>query len=114
MSVTPNVGPVTIMVGDLGTCALTLPYNCNPSSGTGTQADPYSCTTPPVLTNCVSGTPWVIAAGGVDYDTRTDNFVPSTTPVTAQPVPLSPWVPLASVAAVLLVMLVRRRQSLRG
>ena len=115
VSVTPYVGPVAITVGDLGECNLTLPYSCNPSSGTGTQADPYSCTTPPALINCGSGTPWVIAAGGVDYDTRTDNFVPTAAPITdAAPVPLSPWLPVGSALGAMLVVLWMRRRTNRG
>ena len=107
---TANVGPQTMMVGDFGSCTLTLPYNCNPSFGTGTQADPYFCTTPPVLTNCGSGTPWVIYGAGVNYDTRTDYFVPAVAPAPMQPVPLSPWMPVGSaLGAMLLVLWMRRR-----
>ena len=113
-SVAVYVGPRTIAVGSLGSCTLTLPYNCNPSSGTGTQADPYFCVTPPVLTNCSgAGTPWVLAPGGEDVDTRTDYFVPAVTPVvTVAPVPLSPWVPIGSaLGAMLLVLWMRRRAN---
>ena len=112
MAATTYVGPETIMVDDLGSCTLTLPYNCNPSSGTGTQSDPYSCTTPPVLTKCSGGSPRVIAFGFINYDARTDYFVPAIAPIAeAAPVPLSPWVPAGSAFGAMLLVLMRRRAN---
>ncbi len=114
VSVTVYVGPASLQTGSFGSCTLTLPYNCDPWLGAGTQADPYVCRTPPVLTNCTNnGGTWVIAPGGVDYENRTDYFVPAIAPVVnAAPVPLSPWVPAGSaLGAMLLVLWMTRRAN---
>jgi hypothetical protein len=111
VAVNVYIGPQTIAVGNLGTCTLTLPYNCAPSSGSGTQADPYLCATPPVVTGCTSGTPFVIAPGGMNIDTHVYYLQPAAAPAAATPVPLSPWVPFASAIGALLVALLWRRRS---
>jgi len=109
-----NVSGSTIKVGDFGRCTLGLPYSCNPSSGTGTQADPYTCTTAPVFSNCSEpGTLFAFPAGAVTYDVQTYNLVPAAAPVvTAAPVPLSPWVPAGSaLGAMLLVLWMKTRTN---
>jgi hypothetical protein len=117
---TVTVGPATLAIGDLGTCAIPPgPYpnaNCpNSYGGSGTVLDPflYGCTTPLTLSGCtLPGTPFVIALGGMDVDTHTH----TQTALVAQAAvatPLDPWVPIGSAIAILLLVLGWRRRTAR-
>ncbi len=108
------LGPGTIFIGDRTGCLLVPPptlANCSPPSTPGYPY--YSCSGTFTLAGCGGGTQFEVLAGTTNVNVHSQTVV-AVAPTATQPVPLSPWVPLASVAAVLLMMLVRRRQSLRG
>jgi hypothetical protein len=112
------VGPATIPTGNQGICTIPPPPypNCTLFGGSGTTADPFtfSCSAPLPLSGCtLSGTPFAIVAGGIDFDTHVHSqaaFAAQGTPV---PAPLGPWVPLASTIGIAMLTLVwlRRRDS---
>jgi len=110
-----TIGPGVISVGALSGCTLVPPpslANCSPAGGSGTVNDPYQCSpTTLVFAGCNGGQTFAVLAGTSNLNTHVHTV---TAPVPAQTVPLSPWVPLVSVAGALLVMLLRRRQSIRG
>ncbi len=112
------IGPGVVNVGTLSGCTLVPPpslANCSPAGGSGTVNDPYQCSpTTLVFAGCSGGQPFIVLAGTVNLNTHVHTVTAVAPVVTAQSVPLSPWVPLASVAGVLLVILLRRRDATRG
>jgi len=116
-----GAGPsgTTIYTGTLTGCTLSSagPYpGCTSSGGSGTPADPlgFICTSAPPLTGCTGGTPFLIAAGARNVDTRIHSVrVAAVVAAAAQPVPLGPWVPLLSSGGVLLSALWLRRRGRR-
>ena len=106
--VTTTVGPATIFIDARGLCTLEGPpfAGCTFTGGTGAPATPfdYTCTGggPPV-SNCTSGTPFVLAGGQVDVDLDTHTVTAGATVPAVAPVPLNPWVPIGSALGVALL-----------
>jgi hypothetical protein len=100
---TQYVGPQTIQVGNRGLCTASCTIGTGGTCGASM----------PVLTGCASGTPFPIVAGGIDFDTLTLTQITGAQ-LTPQAVPLRPWVPLGSAAAVALLVLVWRRRASRA
>ena len=116
-SVSTRIGPQTIHINDLGLCTLAPPpyTTCDPPSGTGTVADPFvrTCSSIPV-SNCTSGTTFALASGQVDIDFHLHTETAGPVASVATPVPLNPWVPIASAIGVALLAIgwqLRRRRS---
>ncbi len=113
-----TIGPGVAITGTLIGCTLVPPpslANCNPTSGSGIPGEPYQCSpTALVFVGCSGGQPFAVLAEASNLNAHTHTVTAIAPVVAAATVPLSPWVPPAIVAAVLLVMLLRRRQSLRG
>ena len=112
------IGPQTIRVGEQTGCTATVPLppvGCTVGGGTGTLGNPfqYSCQVP--LTGCTGGGLLSIVAGGEDIDTFIFSVAPPPAPplASAQPVPLSPWIPLGSAFFVLLLGLFFRHRVAR-
>ena len=111
IATTSYIGPQTIRTGSQTGCMLTVsppPAGCTLSGGGGTLSNPfaYACSSTLPLTGCSGGTLFAIASGATDIDTFLLTVDPL--PRTAQPVPLSPWVPLVSAIVVMLLLIVRR------
>jgi hypothetical protein len=96
------VGPQTILTGALGLC--TASCTIGPGGTCGVSR--------PVLTGCAGGTPFVIAPGGVDFDTLTLTQI-TAAQATPQAVPLSPWVPMGSALGLALLAILWRLQRVR-
>ena len=118
ISTTTYIGPQTIRIGNQTGCIATAPFPppaCTLTFGTGTLGDPFvyeGCK--PALTGCAGGSVVSIVPGGEDIDTFVFSVVPSGQPSAAtQPVPLSPWIPVASAFFVLLLGLFFRRRVTR-
>jgi hypothetical protein len=98
---TTYIGPQTIKVGTLGLC--TASCTIGPGGTCGGAG--------PVLTGCAGGTPLVLEAGGTDIDTL---LVTQVTALQApQPIPLSPWLPIASAIGLALLAFVRLSRRIR-